>query len=399
MANTAKKKTTKAAAAKKTTATAAKKTTAKKAVASATAKKAPAKKTAAKAATKKAEPAKKTATKKAAPKAAAKTAAKPVAKKAPMKKAALGTSAKAAPVKKTAVKTVSESKSAMGRGLGALLSSDGIPENKRDSVVELKLNDISPNDGQPRKNFDEEKINSLASSIEENGIIQPIIVQKKGDGYRIVAGERRWRAARIAGLSVIPAIVRDLTDRQTMEQALIENIQREDLNPIEEAMAIQNLLKTHKLTQDQLAKKLGKGRSSITNTLRILELDESLQEFVSRGDLSEGHAKVILAVKDKEDQRKVADYIMTRDLNVRQAEVFVKKFLDAQNAPDKKKVIESPDIRFALSIKEVETKFKKALGAKTKIKILDSASGRGRIVIDYKDYEDLDKLTELLCGQ
>ena len=393
MANTAKKKTTKAAAAtKKATAT---KTAAKKQAAA----KAPTKKTAAKTAAKKAEPAKKAAVKKAAPKAAAKTAAKPVAKKAPMKKAALGTPAKAAPVKKTAVKTVSESKSAMGRGLGALLSSDGIPENKRDSVVELKLNDISPNDGQPRKNFDEEKINSLASSIEENGIIQPIIVQKKGDGYRIVAGERRWRAARIAGLSVIPAIVRDLTDRQTMEQALIENIQREDLNPIEEAMAIQNLLKTHKLTQDQLAKKLGKGRSSIANTLRILELDESLQEFVSRGDLSEGHAKVILGVKDKEDQRKVADYIMTRDLNVRQAEVFVKKFLDSQNAPDKKKVMETLDIRFALSLKEVETKFKKGLGAKTKIKVLDSTSGRGRIVIDYKDYEDLDRLTELLCGQ
>ena len=393
MANTAKKKTTKAAAAtKKATAT---KTAAKKQAAA----KAPAKKTAAKTAAKKAEPAKKAAVKKAAPKAAAKTAAKPVAKKAPMKKAALGTPAKAAPVKKTAVKTVSESKSAMGRGLGALLSSDGIPENKRDSVVELKLNDISPNDGQPRKNFDDEKINSLASSIEENGIIQPIIVQKKGDGYRIVAGERRWRAARIAGLSVIPAIVRDLTDRQTMEQALIENIQREDLNPIEEAMAIQNLLKTHKLTQDQLAKKLGKGRSSIANTLRILELDESLQEFVSRGDLSEGHAKVILGVKDKEDQRKVADYIMTRDLNVRQAEVFVKKFLDSQNAPDKKKVMETLDIRFALSLKEVETKFKKGLGAKTKIKVLDSTSGRGRIVIDYKDYEDLDRLTELLCGQ
>ena len=393
MANTAKKKTTKAAAAtKKATAT---KTAAKKQAAA----KAPAKKTAAKTAAKKAEPAKKAAVKKAAPKAAAKTAAKPVAKKAPMKKAALGTPAKASPVKKTAVKTVSESKSAMGRGLGALLSSDGIPENKRDSVVELKLNDISPNDGQPRKNFDEEKINSLASSIEENGIIQPIIVQKKGDGYRIVAGERRWRAARIAGLSVIPAIVRDLTDRQTMEQALIENIQREDLNPIEEAMAIQNLLKTHKLTQDQLAKKLGKGRSSIANTLRILELDESLQEFVSRGDLSEGHAKVILGVKDKEDQRKVADYIMTRDLNVRQAEVFVKKFLDSQNAPDKKKVMETLDIRFALSLKEVETKFKKGLGAKTKIKVLDSTSGRGRIVIDYKDYADLDRLTELLCGQ
>ena len=276
MANTAKKKTTKAAAAtKKATAT---KTEANKQAAA----KAPAKKTAAKTAAKKAEPAKKAAVKKAAPKAAAKTAAKPVAKKAPMKKAALGTPAKAAPVKKTAVKTVSESKSAMGRGLGPLLSSDGIPENKRDSVVELKLNDISPNDGQPRKNFEEEKINSLASSIEENGIIQPIIVQKKGDGYRIVAGERRWRAARIAGLSVIPAIVRDLTDRQTMEQALIENIQREDLNPIEEASAMQNLLKNHKLTQEQLAKKLGKPRATIANTLRILNLDESLQELVSR---------------------------------------------------------------------------------------------------------------------
>ena len=395
MANTAKKKTTKSTVAKKATV----KTTAKKTPAKKTAAKPAAKKTAVKTAAKKTAPAKKAAAKKAAPKAAAKVSAKPVAKKAPMKKAALGTPVKAAPAKKTAVKTVSESKSAMGRGLGALLSSDGIPENKRDSVVELKINDISPNDGQPRKNFDDEKLNSLASSIEENGIIQPIIVQKKGDGYRIVAGERRWRAARIAGLSVMPAIVRDLTDRQTMEQALIENIQREDLNPIEEAMAIQNLLKTHKLTQDQLAKKLGKGRSSIANTLRILELDESLQEFVSRGDLSEGHAKVILAVKDKEDQRKVADYIMTRDLNVRQAEVFVKKFLDAQNAPDKKKVIEAPDIRFALSLKEVETKFKKALGAKTKIKVLDNTSGRGRIVIDYKDYEDLDRLTELLGGQ
>ena len=392
MANTAKKKTTKAAAAtKKATAT---KTAAKKQAAA----KAPAKKTAAKTAAKKAEPAKKAAVKKAAPKAAAKTAAKPVAKKAPMKKAALGTPVKAAPVKKTAVKTISESKSAMGRGLGALLSSEGIPENKRDSVVELKINDISPNDGQPRKNFDDEKLNSLASSIEENGIIQPIIVQKKGDGYRIVAGERRWRAARIAGLSVIPAIVRDLTDRQTMEQALIENIQREDLNPIEEASAMQNLLKNHKLTQEQLAKKLGKPRATIANTLRILNLDESLQEFVSRGDLSEGHAKVILGLKEKEDQRKVADVIMARDMSVRQAEVFVKKYIDAQNNPGAKKPVELPDIRLTLSTKEVETKLKKQLGAKVKIKVLDNSTGRGRIVIDYKDNMDLDRLIEYLCN-
>ena len=229
--------------------------------------------------------------------------------------------------------------------------------------------------------------------------MQLIIVQRKGDGYRIVAGERRWRAARIAGLSVIPAIVRDLSDKETMAQALIENIQREDLNPIEEAAAMQNLLKTHKLTQEQLAKKLGKPRATIANTIRILNLDESLQDFVSRGDLSEGHAKVILGLKEKEDQRKVADVIMTRDLNVRQAEALVKKYIEAQDNPSKKQVIEQPDIRLTLSTKEVETKLKKQLGAKVKIKVLDNATGRGRIVIDYKDNMDLDRLIEFLCGQ
>ncbi len=371
----------------------------KKVTAKAAAKKTTAKK-AAKPAVKKAPPVKKTAAK-----AAPKKAAKPAAKKAPMKAAVKAPVKKAAPAPKAAarpianIKAVSESKTAMGRGLGALLSADGIPENKRDSVVELKINDISPNNGQPRKIFNDESLNELANSIQEIGVIQPIIVQRKGDGYRIVAGERRWRAARIAGLSVIPAIVRDLTDRETMEQALIENIQREDLNPIEEATAMQNLLKIHKLTQDQLSKRLGKPRATIANTIRILNLDESLQEFVSRGDLSEGHAKAILGLKEKEDQRKVADVIMTRDLNVRQAEALVKKYIEAQDNPAKKQIIEQPDIRFTLSLKEVETKLKKELGAKAKIKVLDSATGRGRIVIDYKNNEDLDRLIEILCGQ
>lgn len=361
------------------------------------------KKTAAKAAPAKKAAAKKAPAKKAAP--AKKVAAKKPAAKTPAKKASpakktvtvKASAPKAAPAKKTAVKTISESK-AMGRGLGALLSSDGIPENKRDSVVDLKINDISPNNGQPRKNFNDDALNELASSIEENGVIQPIIVQRKGEGYRIVAGERRWRAARIAGLSVIPAIVRDLSDKETMAQALIENIQREDLNPIEEASAMNNLLKTHKLTQEQLAKKLGKPRATIANTLRILNLDESLQEFVSRGDLSEGHAKAILALKEKEDQRKVADVIMAREMNVRQAEVFVKKYIEAQNNPSGKKAVELPDIQFTLSTKEVETKLKKQLGAKVKIKVLDNSTGRGRIVIDYKDNMDLDRLIEYLCN-
>ena len=416
MANT--KKTTVKTAAKKSAKTAVKKASAKRVAASKTsAKKAAAKKPAAKNMTKKPavktakatfgkSPAKKIVPAKSVKKPAAKAspAKKNVLKKAPVKKIAIDTkkssekpvSKISAPAKRTAVKTISESK-AMGRGLGALLSTDGIPENKRDSVVDLKINDISPNNGQPRKFFNDESLNELASSIEENGVIQPIIVQRKGDGYRIVAGERRWRAARIAGLSVIPAIVRDLSDRETMEQALIENIQREDLNPIEEASAMQNLLKTHKLTQEQLAKKLGKPRATIANTIRILNLDESLQEFVSRGDLSEGHAKVILSLKEKEDQRKVADVIMARDMNVRQSEVFVKKYIDAQNNPSKKIQAVEQDVRFTLSATEVETKLKKQLGAKVKLKVLDNNTGRGRIVIDYKDNADLDRLLEILC--
>lgn len=383
MANT--KKTTAKASSKKTVKTAkpaAKKTAAKKAT--------PSKKTVA---TKKTTPAKR----------AVKSVAKAAPKKAPVKKTVVAKKpapvAKKTPAKKAVTLTSTPKKSAMGKGLGALLSSEGIPENKRDSVVELKINDISPNDGQPRKVFDDEALNELASSIKENGVIQPIIVQRKGDGYMIVTGERRWRAARIAELSVIPAIVRDLTNRQVMEQALIENIQREDLNPIEEATAMQELMDSYKLTQELLAKKLGKPRATIANTLRILKLDESLQEFVSRGDLSEGHAKVLLSLKEKEDQRKVADVIMTRDLSVRQAEVLVKKYIEAQENPAAKKAVVEQDIRVALSSKEVETKLKKILGAKVKLKVLDGATGRGRIVIDYKNNEELDKLIEILCGQ
>ena len=322
-----------------------------------------------KAAPKKAAPAKSTA------KAAAKAATKPAAKKA---------APKAAP------------KRALGRGLDAMLSSDGIPASKGDSVVELKINDISPNEGQPRKIFDDERLQELAASISESGVIQPIIVQKKNGGYRIVAGERRWRAARLAGLTVIPAIVRDLSDRETLEQALIENLQREDLNPIEEANAMQNLLKAHKLTQEQLAKKLGKPRATIANTLRLVNLDESLQEFIRRGDLSEGHAKVLLGLKDKEEQRKAADVILAKEMNVRQAEIYVRKLIEAKENPEAPKTVELPDERVTLSVKEVETKLKKQLGSRVKLKLTDSSVGKGKIVIEYKDYDDLDRLISIL---
>lgn len=320
----------------------------------------------------------------------AKTASKKTTAKAPVKKAV----AKKAPVK--AAPAPAPAKRALGKGLGAMLSVDGIPASSGDSVVELKLNDISPNEDQPRKNFNDEKIEQLAASIAESGVIQPIIVQKKKGGYRIVAGERRWRAARLAGLTVIPAIVRDLTDSETLEQALIENIVREDLNPIEEAYAMQNLLKAHKLTQDKLAKELGKPRATIANTIRLINLDESIQEFIKHGDLSEGHAKVILSLKDKEDQRKAAEAILSKEMNVRQAEAYVKKLIEAKDAPASEKPVELPSMGVELSVKEVETKLKKQLGSRVKLKLTDANVGKGKIVIEYKNYDDLDRLISIL---
>lgn len=285
----------------------------------------------------------------------------------------------------------------LGKGLGALLSTEGIPENTKDSVVELLINDISPNVEQPRKNFDETALTELADSIRENGVIQPIIVQKKGTGYRIVAGERRWRAARLAGLSVIPAIVRELTDQQTMEQALIENIQRADLNPIEEAFAMDNLLKSHKLSQEQLAKKLGKPRATIANTIRLINIDESLHDLIRNGDLTAGHAKALLSLKNSEDQRKAADVIIAKDMTVRQAEEYVKKYLWAQeNANSHRPKEEEEKTAFELSTKEVEIKLKKNLGSRVKLKVSDPGTGKGKIVIDYKNYDDLNRLIDLL---
>lgn len=338
--------------------------------------------------------------KKAAP-AAKKPAGRPAKAKTAAKTPARATNTAKSAAKKTAAKAAPKKaapapKRALGKGLGAMLSVEGIPASSGDSVVELKINDISPNEGQPRKNFDDTSLQELASSISESGVIQPIIVQKKNGGYRIVAGERRWRAARIAGLTVIPAIVRELSDRETMVQALLENLQREDLNPIEEAYAMQNLLKTHKLTQEQLAKKLGKPRATIANTMRLVNLDDSLQEYIRRGDLSEGHAKVILSLKDKEDQKMAAEMILQKEMNVRQAEIYVKKILEAKENPEAPKAVELPDERISLSVKEVETKLKKQLGSRVKLKLTDRSVGKGKIVIEYKDYDDLDRLISIL---
>ena len=286
-------------------------------------------------------------------------------------------------------------KKGLGKGLGALLSVDGIPETQKDSVVELKINDISPNSEQPRKRFNEDALQELADSIKENGVIQPIIVSKRGSGYRIVAGERRWRASRLAGLKVIPAIVRDLTDQQTMEQALIENIQRQDLNPIEEAFAMDNLMKEHGLTQEALAKKLGKSRPAIANTLRLINIDESLQDFIRNGDLSAGHARALLAITDKEEQKKAADVVMIKEMSVRETEEYVKKILSGPS-PAPRKTREKGSNAVAISTKDVEHKLTSYYGTKVKLKLKDEVKGKGTIVIEYYSYDDLDRLLEMM---
>ena len=282
----------------------------------------------------------------------------------------------------------------LGKGLGALMPTEGIPETQRDSVVELKINDISPNSSQPRKQFNEDALQELADSIKENGVIQPIIVSKRGKGYRIVAGERRWRASRLAGLTVIPAIVRDLTDQQTMEQALIENIQRQDLNPLEEAFAMDNLMKEHGLTQEALAKKLGKSRPAIANTLRLINIDESLQDFIRNGDLSAGHARALLAISDREEQKKAADIVMTKELSVRETEELVKTILNPKTPS--RKTASKASSAIAISTKDVEHKLTSYYGTKVKLKLKDEVKGKGTIVIEYYSYDDLDRLLEMM---
>lgn len=288
----------------------------------------------------------------------------------------------------------------LGKGLGALLSMEGIPEQAMDSVVELKVNDIHPNEDQPRKSFREEGLRDLANSIIENGVIQPIIVAKRGTGYRIVAGERRWRAARLAGKTVIPAIIRELSDLETMEQALIENIQREDLNPIEEAYAMDNLMKEHGLTQEQLSKKLGKSRPAIANTIRLINIDMSIQDFIRNGDLSAGHARALLALESGDDQRKAADVVLAKEMSVRETEEFVRKLLSPKKEKEKaEQPAASASEAILLSAKDVERRLTKHFGTKVKLKMKDQAKGRGSVVIDYFSYDDLQRVLEIIERQ
>ncbi|MDD3504031.1 MAG: ParB/RepB/Spo0J family partition protein [Eubacteriales bacterium] len=280
----------------------------------------------------------------------------------------------------------------LGKGLGALLQTVDIPDDKiQDAVMELKITDINPNSEQPRKRFDKDKLEDLAASIKENGIIQPIIVcrNQEGEGYRIVAGERRWRASRLAGLKLIPAIVRDLTDLQVLEHALIENIQRQDLNPIEEADALDKLIKEHKITQEKLAAVVGRSRPAIANTLRLLNLPDTVKKYVMNEDISAGHARAILAIRDQEIQIKAAEMVIEKDLSVRETEKLVKKLEKEPKQKSKQQMSEA----YILSIKNVENELARSLGTKVHLK---DRQGKGSIVIDYFSSEDLERLIDIL---
>ena len=278
-------------------------------------------------------------------------------------------------------------KSGLGKGLDALLTNN-IPEEevvKDGEIVEnLKLIDVEPNREQPRRNFDEESLEELSNSIKEYGVIQPIIVTKKDDYYQIVAGERRWRASKKAGLSEIPAIIRSYDKQKNSEIALIENIQREDLNPFEKATAIRELLDTYNLTQQQLADKLGISRSGLANTVRILNLDKRVIELVKEGNITEGHCKALLAIDDLDKQYEAAKYIIESGDSVREVEkqVRIKK--------KSKPVVKN---RYQPIYQEIEDTFRNFFGTKVKLQPKERS---GKIIIQYSSSDELDRILNII---
>jgi ParB family transcriptional regulator, chromosome partitioning protein len=275
----------------------------------------------------------------------------------------------------------------LGKGLDALLVSNIIEEEKvqdGEVVQKLKIIDVEPNREQPRRNFDEEALEELSNSIKEYGVIQPIIVTKEDNYYKIVAGERRWRASKKAGLDEIPAIVRDYDKQKNSEIALIENIQREDLNPIEKATAIRELLDTYSLTQQQLADKLGISRSGLANTVRILNLDNRVIELVKDGKITEGHCKALLAINDPEKQYEAAKYIIESGDSVREVEKQMRI---------KKKTNPKVKNRYQPIYQEIEDSFRSFFGTKVK---LEAKERSGKIIIQYSSNEDLDRILNII---
>ena len=260
-------------------------------------------------------------------------------------------------------------------------------EASQGGVLYIDINDIKPNTGQPRKHFDEEKLEELASSIQQHGLIQPIVLRKLKTGYEIVAGERRWRACRIVGLKEVPCIVKELTDEENMLLAIIENMQREDLNPIEEAEGLKQMIDTYGLTQEQVSYSVGKSRPYITNSLRLLKLPEEVRTLTASGEISVGHAKALAAVKDRDKQITLAKKTAKDGLSVRQIELMAKE----TKAPARK----APKAKKSADEKKIEEDMKNALGTKVN---LNRKGKKGKIEIEFYSDEELERLIELITS-
>ena len=280
-------------------------------------------------------------------------------------------------------------KGGLGRGLDALFADNSIEELASTSAVKLKIMDIEPNRDQPRKIFDEDALAELADSIAKHGVIQPLLVRPMPDGsYQLVAGERRWRASRMAGLTEVPVVIKELSDDEAMALALIENLQREDLNAIEEAQGIKALMDTLSLTQDEAAERVGKSRPAVANALRLLTLPDSVIALVSDGKLSPGHARALLGFKDEQDIIETADLIIEKGLTVRDVEKLVKK-------RNKEPKAEKPAARRASYYDEVELALTDFLGRKVKVGTKPGKES-GVLEIDFFDKDDLTRLADAL---
>ena len=256
--------------------------------------------------------------------------------------------------------------------------------NKSGEVI-LKINDVEPNKNQPRRTFNEDSLIELSESIKQHGIVQPLVVAKQKDYYEIIAGERRWRAAKIAGLKEVPVIIKDYSPQEIMEVALIENIPREDLNPIEEAKAYKNLIDEYNLKQDQVAEKVSKSRTAVTNALRLLKLDDRVQEMLINENISSGHARALLGLDDAEKQYNIATQIFDEKLSVRETEKLVKQINRPEQPPKPKKELKNDFV-----YRDIEEKLKEKIG--TKVKINRKTEDKGKIEIEYYSPEELEKI-------
>ena len=282
-----------------------------------------------------------------------------------------------------------QKKPALGRGLDAILI-DNDEQKEQNGVSVVRLSEVEPNPEQPRKAFENEPLESLAESIAQHGIIQPIVVRRHGDMYMIITGERRWRAARMAGLSEVPVMIIEADDKKAAELALVENIQRQDLNPVEEAQAYADLIEEYSYTQEEISKKVGRSRSSIANALRLLDLPEKVLEKLAQGEISEGHAKVLLGIKESEKLEKAAEAVVSRELSVRETEKLVKSLNEKKEEPEERVVYDVDHT------KALEQKVQSIIGHR--VKIVQNGK-KSSINIGFSDNDDLQKILSLLCGE